>query len=848
MTTQYFCGNEKRRKAVHDTLGSGGDPILNGIDYLEVVSPDEKTLAVHFINNLPGQSHGVPATPILSEANFVIRGGVRIQGIQVTQLTVMDNVATLQVSDRGDYSTYILSLVTNGDDSNPPAGFDPQLVNLGFSFKIDCPSDFDCAPQDNCPPENLPAPVINYLAKDFGSFSQLMLDRLSTIMPDWKERNPADMQVALVEAVAYVGDSLSYYQDAVATEAYLGTARQRISIRRHARLLDYFMHDGCNARAWVQLQVESGSPADADGKKPADIMTIPAGTAILTRGLASASTVDPADYNRILQQEAPTVFETLQPIVLHYAHNSIDFYTWDDLDCCLPKGATRATLYNYPTLSLKAGDVLVFEEVTSPATGLDVDADPTHRQAIRLTSVVSQDSKGNPLVDPLHGTPIAEIAWDPQDALTFPVCISTEIDLGEGPQQFINLSVASGNIVLSDHGLTIPLESIGMIGVDASGRLVQPVLKSGPVTQQGHSRDLYGQLVLDAEDLPVVFDSSASAASAFQWQLQDCLPAVQLIENGDDTRPWLPQHDLLASSRFGRNFVVEVDNNEQAHVRFGDGFHGAIPNPDSIFTASYRIGNGTAGNVGREALSRIVLGVSGITTVRNPLPASGGQDGELIEQVRQYAPQAFRVQERAVTVDDYAAAAERHPEVNQAAASLRWTGSWYTVFIAVDRQGGRPVDAPFKIEMLNFLERFRLAGEDLDIDTPLFIPLDIEWTVCVEDGYYHSQVKQDLLNLFSNRELPDGKRGFFYPDNFTFGQPVYLSQMIALAMQVPGVKWVDAEDAPGLPNRFRRWGQPSRGEFAKGEITMERLEIARLDNDPSLPENGKLDFFMEGGL
>jgi len=72
--------------------------------------------------------------------------------------------------------------------------------------------------------------------------------------------------------------------------------------------------------------------------------------------------------------------------------------------------------------------------------------------------------------------------------------------------------------------------------------------------------------------------------------------------------------------------------------------------------------------------------------------------------------------------------------------------------------------------------------------------------------------------------------------------------MIALAMQVPGVDWLDAEDIPGKPNRFRRWGQTARGEFAAGMLQMERLEIARLDNDPSLPENGKLDFFMEGGL
>ena len=55
------------------------------------------------------------------------------------------------------------------------------------------------------------------------------------------------MGVTLVELLAYVADELSYRQDAVATEAYLDTARSRVSLRRHARLVDYRMHDGCNA-------------------------------------------------------------------------------------------------------------------------------------------------------------------------------------------------------------------------------------------------------------------------------------------------------------------------------------------------------------------------------------------------------------------------------------------------------------------------------------------------------------------------------------------------------------------------------------------------------------------------
>ena len=97
----------------------------------------------------------------------------------------------------------------------------------------------------------MPGPDINYLAKDFASFRQLILDRLAVIMPLWQETHTADIGIALVEVLAYVGDYLSYYQDAVATESYLPTANQRISVRRHVRLVDYHLNEGCNARAWV---------------------------------------------------------------------------------------------------------------------------------------------------------------------------------------------------------------------------------------------------------------------------------------------------------------------------------------------------------------------------------------------------------------------------------------------------------------------------------------------------------------------------------------------------------------------------------------------------------------------
>ena len=128
-----------------------------------------------------------------------------------------------------------------------------------------------------------------------------MLDRLAVSMPDWKERNPADLGIALVEMLAYAADHLSYFQDAVATEAYLGTARRRASVRRHARLVDYFMHDGANARAWIAVDVTPGGAADgATLPGPRSQPPRRPGTLILSREAGAEPALTPEQGERAL--------------------------------------------------------------------------------------------------------------------------------------------------------------------------------------------------------------------------------------------------------------------------------------------------------------------------------------------------------------------------------------------------------------------------------------------------------------------------------------------------------------------------------------------------------------------
>jgi len=852
---QYRCDVPRRAALV---LASP----LNGIDFLEVLdrllppegsSLRQRVLLVHLLKPVPAG---------LSAQNVRITGGVRISSITVTWAVPATAVATspaIPPADRavlaavlaqpmfdgarpnilvvgtdvgGDFSPYLLSL-TDPTGQAVATGFDRQLSQVTFSFKVECPSDFDCAQPSTCAPEVAQAPAIDYLAKDYDSFRALMLERLSLTLPAWQERNPADVGIVITEILAYAGDQLSYFQDAVANEAYLGTARRRPSLRRHARLLDYTPREGSNARVFVHIAVD----ALGDG------LTLPERTRLYTRaeGLPDAPVALDADGEAHALELGAQVFETMQSLTLHADQVTILFHTWGDGDCCLPKGATRATLKDpadtigpelVEAMAANQPPLLALIETRGAASGLEVDADPSHRHVVRLTSV-------NVTTDPLftgnNGQPlqVIEIEWAADDALPFALCLSATI----GGVAVEPLAVARGNVLLADHGQTVeePLPPMPARGA------FRPTLQEAPIAFRGQVSDGAGGFVL--------FAPTAPAASALTWDPRTVSPAVTLfpIADGGCDAPhngerWSPARDLLESDGFATQFVVETENDGSAALRFGDGEFGKVP--DLPLLACYRVGNGVAGNIGADALAHIATTQQGILAVDNPVPAVGGSEPESAQEIRLSAPLAFQVQERAVTDADYAAITAPHPEVQRAVATRHFTGSWYTVFVTIDRLGGLPVDDAFKQDVLTFLDRFRMAGYDLEVEGAVLVPLDIRLTVCVQPGFFRADVKAALLAALSAVTSPDGTRGFFHPDNFTFGQDVFLSQLLAAALAVPVVLSIDTQPGPLV---FQRLGRVASDEIARGAVRMNRLEIAQLDNDPNQPERGRLQLVMQGG-
>jgi predicted phage baseplate assembly protein len=627
-------------------------------------------------------------------------------------------------------------------------------------------------------------------------------------------------------------------------------------------------------------------------------------------------------------------------------HGEIHFYTWGNTECCLPRGVTAATLvdkfadgtsasgapqqqYQTPSsselpraLHLRVGDILIFEEIVDPTTGLPADANPARRHAVLLTRVV-------PKLDALFDQPVVEIEWAAEDALPFPFCISVRGPAdGAKPCELIeNVSVARGNVLLVDHGRSIEKpDSLGKVPLETcaascrcEGESADPVTHAGRFTpelakagitfaetppplvsaaraltqdpQRGRPSIKLTSIAGDPAGKAPLFDwderagtLSLAARLARAWQAHIVDPAkgdpsaLHLIgqlpagvrawlaepetAKADEAAPknnlsselgdaiksfvtgWTPRFDLLESEPDEWHFVVEMDETRKVHLRFGFDGMGQTLRAGEIFSAEYRIGNGVAGNVGADKITELFPAPNGVhIDVRNPLPASGGIEPESLEEVRRNAPFVFHRQlERAITEEDYTALAMQcpHAKIQRAATDLRWTGSRHLARVAVDPFGRETASAELLQTIKTWLLPRRRIGHDVEVVTATLVPLHITLQVCVRPHFQPAHVKRALLEIFGSGLRPNGDKGFFHPDQLTFGEPIRLSTIVAESQAVPGVASVEV-------STLQRLFSPPNHELEDGLLPLGPLEIAQLDNDPTFPENGVLTIEI-GGL
>jgi hypothetical protein len=854
----------------------------NGLKMIRVVSVDTATdravLDVHFynLNYLPLILNRYNTNNSRAKSIFPISGGTRVRAgaaagqVQVMStpspplaITIPDNtkpIVRIIVSPIGDYSTYTLGVSAS---AVPGSLFDPLFSEIRFKFRPGC---FN----NNCAPEWDPAlppfdePVIDYQAKDYNSFRQTMIAAMSQRVPEWEATSEADLDMVIAELFSVAADELSDYQDRVMNEAYLASSRKRVSIARHSRLMDYHIHQGSQASTWLALEIGH----DGAGQKSFQLKP---GLRVWTGAIEEKTTVD------FLSK-----YESTQ--VVHQYLNSMMLYSWpstsgSDTITTLKAGSTRADLKLYQRLYpgdslapieittqaaadeirdlIRTGRVrqLLIQEHLNPKTGFHPGRNPAKRQLVRLIP-----SGAESVHDPITNQWMVRVRWDKRDALQQDYCFhvdcpANEPGLAQGEVEFVSLF--HGNLIEVFHGLqqkTIFREE----GEQLSNNPLAPLEFHYERTRFGEPARWGVICRLPEVALAYMQTKPGGLVPPVSTLKIEVLAPGAAVDTWDEVPSFIHSDD---SSENGDHFVVETDENRRSVIRFGNGRNGRELPDGSVVTCTYQHGLPLEGNVGYDRIVnfdpvtvKTDPAAPALTLRRcwNPFDVRNGVDREPVATIIRRVPEAYRYRQlRAVTLADYVARAEEIEGVSRAAARYAWTGSWRTVRVTIDPVGTNELSYELRKTVADYLNAVRLIGEDLEIRPPIFVPLEIKVVLCAEPHVWAEDIRFVLEQEFSTGWTPDGRKGFFHPDLWTFGQPLYASQIIGHAMQVRGVEHAVGQKVGVAPSeKTLSVSIKRRNSTVLPTDSLTQLnynEIIQVMNDPDHLEQGTIVFDVKGG-
>ena len=818
------------------------------------------TLDVEFVNT-------VALAPLPPREAFAVEGGVRANRRHVLVAAVAaiagrPNALRLTLEPIGDYSTYTLTTTLAGlaapGDALPRA-MDPLFDRVPFKFRPGC-FNLACAPAGSPPPPEDLAPAIDYRARDYTSFRHVMMAAMAARVDGWKPTSEADLDQVLIDLVAARADELADAHDRVMAERGIGTARKRVSLARHARLVDYHLHQGCQAVALLVVEAQAGPPTQLPGPTAAT-WTVATGPADREGAVVFARFADRPRWRRLAFPEL----------------NRLRLYSWSGAVVALAAGTTHADLViadnggvaaMTQARALRIRDLLLGNAVEQQGAAADVDArvdalvlaemlnpltgtpNGSRRERRLRLALVDGAERAQALQDPVTGAWFCRVRWRAADALPQAWCFSVSC----GGTVKDDVSLFFGNLAEVAHGSprqttfvapgAPPPALVPVTGVAIDGGRWAP--RTRPQGRAVVSAGAQARLPRDASIGPLAYRPTPVGGGT---------PArstlVVDVRSAGSTRRWSERIDLVESQGSDEHFVVETDEGQRSTLRFGDGVNGASLPDDAEVTCRYQSGQGVAGNVGAD---RLVLSNVALEAVWNPFDIGGGLEPERRDDIVRRAPEAYRtVQKRAVTLADYAAAAEAVEGVSHAAARYGWCGSWRSVRVAIDPVGGGPMYGALVQRLHSALDALRLIGDDIEIRNPAYVPLDIALVVCADPRYWIEDLRAELEAEFSDGWTRDGRRGFFHPDAWTFGQSLHASQLIGRAMAVTGIASV-------LRASMRRFDRGAGGALATVQVDAAALplsdaatlaiggfEILVVANDPDRLESGRIRFDIRGG-
>lgn len=346
----------------------------------------------------------------------------------------------------------------------------------------------------------------------------------------------------------------------------------------------------------------------------------------------------------------------------------------------------------------------------------------------------------------------------------------------------------------------------------------QPVYSASPrintvaVTATGGTSWASHSMLLQDQ---VIGRASGTPGESFQLENTPVLPRhgdeyVEVQGPGGEWVPWREVETFQDSSPGDRHYILDGVTGTVTFgptIRQQDGAErpfGAVPEKGShIRMARYRVGGGTAGNVGANTLTVLKSSIPYVARVTNRIAAVGGLDPETMDAARMRAPAALRSQNRAVTAGDYeflalqasrrVARAKCIQARSEARGSATPPGTVEVLIVPLLPAGHQrtlqALQPPPEMleEVRTYLDERRLLGTQLVVDGPGYLGVIVEATIVAERQANAEQVRERVLRRITEHldPLNGGPDGGGWP----FGRDLYLSEMQSVVQAVPGVEY-----------------------------------------------------------
>lgn len=218
----------------------------------------------------------------------------------------------------------------------------------------------------------------------------------------------------------------------------------------------------------------------------------------------------------------------------------------------------------------------------------------------------------------------------------------------------------------------------------------------------------------------------------------------------DETGFWTPWRTVEHVLDFGpSDAVCETFEDEHgvSYIRFGDNVSGRIPTIGSSIRVTYRICDGSMGDVAAGTITSTLNPIIGLVAIANNDPAAGGADSESNDHIRLNAPRALRSSNRAVALTDYADLALQVQGVGKANSAQTGSNS-VTVYVA-PTAAADPGDA-LKDAVTAYLADKSTVGTSVVVAGPTYQPLTVTATVMVRPQYRQDYVRGAVIQAITS--------------------------------------------------------------------------------------------------